>query len=121
MAEMRFIVPAPFSKENPRLRLHPVIGDNMEPGLRAGRDAVLVQPCDCWNGEGVYLIGQHGINLSRVTGTLKPGAEVEISSDSPLYPVSEQISAERFAEIVLAKVVANVIVQDRRLLNGDVI
>lgn len=97
-----------------RFRVHPVIGDGMEPALRGNRDYVLTAPVSTYHGEGIYLVDFGlGLELFHVTNVL--GKELRLSRENPIYS-DHVIDREAFEERVLGKVVADIRTRDERFL-----
>ncbi|WP_244562455.1 hypothetical protein [Ensifer aridi] len=100
-----------------RFRVHPVIGDSMEPTLRGGRDYALISPVSSYSGEGIYLIDTGlGVDLFRVTSTLDGAGGLCLSKENQRYR-SHRISRERFNDTVLGIVVADIKPRDERFLS----
>lgn len=115
---MDFFTPA-IPAENvlsPALRVRMVDGDGLEPGLRGGRDYVLLKPVQVYVGEGIYLVDIGcGEALYRVQNML--GGQVRIKLDNPIYGDEGHIwTREMFEESVLGFVVADIRVRDERFL-----
>ncbi|MHC2298184.1 hypothetical protein [Rhizobium mongolense] len=102
-----------------RFRIHPVLGDEMEPTLRGGRDYVLTTPVTAFEGEGIYLVDVgFGIELFRVTNTLGPAGELLLSRENPLYG-SHRVARQHFNEAVVGIVVADIRTRVDRFLGGE--
>ncbi len=102
---------------SPRLRAHLVDGDGMEPGLRSGRDYVLLAPADHFQGEGVYLIELSAGDPALYRVKSKLGGQLRLTLDNPLFGNSGTLcTAAQFAEICLGIVVANIVVKDAHFL-----
>jgi hypothetical protein len=90
----------------------------MEPALRGGRDYVLTAPITSYDGEGIYLLDVGlGIDLFRVTTTFDGKGGLRLSRENERYQ-SHEISRERFDDVVIGIVVADVKVRDERYLRG---
>jgi hypothetical protein len=101
-----------------RFRVHPIVGDAMEPALRGGRDYVLAAPITSYAGEGIYLLNVGlGIDLYRVTTTFDGKGGLRLSRDNQRYQ-SHDITRERFEESVVGIVVADIKTRDDRFLRG---
>lgn len=102
-----------------RFRVHQVMGDGMEPLLRGGRDYALLAPVTSYEGEGLYLIDVgHGTDLFRVSTTFDGKGGLHLSRENPRYS-GHDISRERFEELVMGIVVADIRVRDERFLRVD--
>lgn len=101
-----------------RFRVHPVIGDSMEPSLRGGRDYVLTVPVTTYQGEGLYLVNAgQGIELFRVGATLGMGSLLRLSRENDRYG-SHCLSRDKFNDLVVGIVVADIRSRDERFLKG---
>lgn len=101
-----------------RFRVHAVIGDSMEPTLRSDRDYVLVAPVTSYEGEGIYLLDVGlGIELFRVSCTFDGEGGLRLSRENPRYQ-SYEIGRERFEEMVVGIVVADIKTRDERFLRN---
>lgn len=101
-----------------RFRVHAVVGDEMEPTLRGGRDFVLAAPVTAYEGEGVYLVDIGlGIELFRVTNTLGPAGELLLSRENPHYP-PHKLARKQFSDAVVGIVVADIRTRDSRFLKS---
>lgn len=97
-----------------RFRVHAVKGDAMEPTLRGGWDYVLAAPVDAYQGEGIYLLDiGAGIDLFRVSITLDQG--LCLSRENPRY-AKHIVDREKFNELVMGIVVADIRTRDDRFL-----
>lgn len=101
-----------------RFRVHPVLGDEMEPTLRGGRDYVLTAPVTNYEGEGIYLVDVGvGIELFRVTNTLGPAGELLLTRENPHYP-PHRLARRQFCDAVVGIVVADIRTRDERFLRS---
>ncbi|MBB3521088.1 hypothetical protein [Rhizobium sp. BK456] len=101
-----------------KFRVHPVIGDEMEPTLRGGRDFVLTAPVTAYEGEGIYLVDIGlGIELFRVTNTLGPAGELILSRENEHYP-AHRLPRGQFSDAVVGIVVADIRTRDSRFLKS---
>jgi len=101
-----------------RFRIHAVVGDEMEPALRGGRDYVLTAPVTAYEGEGLYLVDIGlGIELFRVTNTLGPAGELLLSRENPHYP-PHRLARQQFIDAVVGIVVADIRTRDSRFLKS---
>lgn len=99
-----------------KFRVHAVIGDEMEPTLRGGRDFVLTAPVTAFEGEGIYLVDIGiGIELFRVTNTLGPAGELLLSRENKHYP-PHRLERQQFSDAVVGIVVADIRTRDHRFL-----
>ncbi|MGO7779449.1 hypothetical protein ACC717_04875 [Rhizobium ruizarguesonis] len=99
-----------------KFRVHPVLGDEMEPTLRGGRDFVLTAPVTAFEGEGLYLVDIGiGIELFRVTNTLGPAGELLLSRENDQYP-PHRLARQQFTDAVVGIVVADIRTRDERFL-----
>jgi hypothetical protein len=88
----------------------------MAPALRGGRDYVLTAPVSSYEGEGVYLVDAGlGIELFRVTNILGPDGDLLLSRENSTYR-SHHMHREKFNDIVVGIVVADVRVRDERFI-----
>lgn len=100
-----------------RFRVHPVIGDAMEPTLRGGRDYVLTAPVTAYEGEGVYLVDDGlAVNLYYVTNTLDNG-DLRLSRENSRYR-THILNREKFNERVVGIVVADIRTRNERFLEN---
>lgn len=100
-----------------RLRAHMVNGEGMDPGLRSGRDYVLLAPADHFQGEGVYLVELTAGDPALYRVQSKLGGRLRLSLDNPVFGDTGTLcTAAQFAEICLGIVVANIIVKDAHFL-----
>lgn len=100
-----------------RFRVHPVVGDAMEPALRGGRDYVITAPVTTYQGEGVYLLDTGiGIELFRVTNTLQAD-ELHLSRENQRYE-PRLLDREKFNDRVVAIVVADIRTREARFLEN---
>lgn len=105
---------SPITVLSDRFRVHPVFGDTMEPTLRGGRDYVLTAPVTTYEGEGVYLVDAGlGIELFRVTNILGLEGELLLSRENAVYR-SHHMRREKFNDVVVGKVVADIRIRDER-------
>ncbi|PDT47470.1 hypothetical protein CO661_12070 [Sinorhizobium fredii] len=101
-----------------RFRVHPVLGDAMEPTLRGGRDYVLLAPVTSYEGEGVYLLDiGPGVDLFRVSNAFDGSGGLRLTRENPLYGGST-VGREQFNEVVVGIVVADIRARDERFLMG---
>jgi hypothetical protein len=101
-----------------KFRVHPIVGDGMEPTLRGSRDYVLLAPITSYAGEGIYLLDIGiGTELFRVTTTFDGEGGLRLSRENPRYQ-SHEISRERFEEQVIAIVIADIKTRDERFLRS---
>jgi hypothetical protein len=99
-----------------RFRVHPIVGDAWEPVLRGGRDYVLTAPVTSYEGEGVYLVDAGlGIELFRVTNILGLDGELLLSRENSAYR-SHHMAREKFNDVVVGIVVADLRVRDERYI-----
>jgi hypothetical protein len=99
-----------------RFRVHPIVGDAWEPVLRGGRDYVLTAPVTSYEGEGVYLVDAGlGIELFRVTNVLGLDGELLLSRENRTYR-SHHMAREKFNDVVVGIVVADLRVRDERYI-----
>jgi len=99
-----------------KFRVHAIVGDEMEPTLRAGRDYVLTAPVTTYEGEGLYLVDIGlGIELFRVTNTLGPAGELLLSRENEHYP-PRRLPRHEFSDAVVGIVVADIRTRDERFL-----
>ncbi|MEY9531187.1 hypothetical protein [Sinorhizobium fredii] len=115
---MNALIPAPIPAENifsSKFRVHPVMSDGMEPELKARRDYVLLAPVSSYVGEGVYAIydGFGVPELFRVTSAFGKG--LRLFRDSKRYQ-EYVLSIEKFEEVVVGFVIADIKVKDERFL-----
>ncbi|MCZ3377462.1 hypothetical protein [Rhizobium sp. AG207R] len=97
-------------------RIHPVIGDAMEPLLRGGRDFVLTAPVTTYQGEGIYLIDAGlGIELVQVVNTMDAEGKLCLSRENSRYQ-SRYVQREKFNEMVVGIVVADIRTRNERFL-----
>lgn len=102
-----------------RFRVHPIIGDAMEPVLRGGRDYVLTAPVTSYQGEGVYLLDAGtGIELFRVTNILGPDGDLLLSRENEIYR-SHHMDRKKFNDIVVGIVVADIRIRDARYIGSS--
>lgn len=99
-----------------RLRVRMVDGDGLEPELKSRRDYVLIDPVDSYCGEGIYLLDVGaGPVLYRVQWA--GGDNVMFRNTNPLYRDNGHVvSREKFDEVTLGIVVADIKVRDERVL-----
>jgi hypothetical protein len=101
-----------------KFRIHAVVGDEMEPTLRGGRDYVLAAPVTAYEGEGIYLVDIGlGIELFRVTNTLGPAGELLLSRENEHYP-PHRMERWQFSDAVVGIVVADIRTRDERFLKS---
>lgn len=101
-----------------RFRVHPVVGDEMEPELRGGRDYVLAAPVTSYEGEGIYLVDIGlGIELFRVSNTLGPAGELLLTRGNPHY-ARHRLARRQFCEAVVGIVVADIRTREERFLKS---
>lgn len=118
MSDLFSSIVSPESVLSGRFRVHPVMGDEMEPTLRGGRDYVLTAPVTNFEGEGIYLIDVgFGIELYRVTNMLGPAGELVLSRENPLYG-SHLVARKRFNEAVVGIVVADIRTRNDKFFAG---
>ena len=99
-----------------RLRVRMVDGEGLEPELMSRRDYVLLDPVDNYCGEGIYLLDVGaGPVLYRVQWA--GGDNVLIRYTNPLYRDNGHlVSREKFDEVTLGIVVADIKIRDERFL-----
>lgn len=115
---MNALIPAPIPADNilsDKLRIHPVISDAMEPTLKGGRDYVLLAPVDSYVGEGIYAVfdGFGVPELFRVASDFGKG--LRLFRDNKQYQ-EHVLTIEKFEEVVVAFMVAEIKVKDERFL-----
>jgi len=98
-----------------KFRVHLVKGDGMSPALRSNWDYVLLAPVDHYCGEGIYLIDIGGGEALYRIQTIM-GGKLMMKLDNPAYPGNHILTREKFPEIVIAFVVADIKVRDERFL-----
>lgn len=109
-----FVSPEKVLSRN--FRVHAVIGDEMAPTLRGGRDYVLTAPVTAFEGEGIYLVDMGlGIELFRVTNTLGPAGELLLSRENEHY-APHRLERQQFSDAVVGIVVADIRTRDDRFL-----
>lgn len=96
------------------LRIEPVIGDSMEPRLRGGFDFVLVKPTDRYLGEGTY-VWSDGIGASLINVQFTVAGKVRLFHENGVYS-DIVMDRDEFEECVLAIVVADIKVRNRKFL-----
>jgi len=97
------------------LRLARVVGDAMEPELRHG-DYVLVTPCTKFDYDGTHMVAI-GDGLAIFTVTYLFGRRaVKLTQANPACRTEHVLSLDEFAECVVARIVADVRIQDARAL-----
>lgn len=102
-----------------RFRIHPVLGDGMEPLLRGGFDYVLLAPVTLYEGEGIYLVDVGaGLDLFRVCNRFDGDGGLLLSQENPLAG-QHRLSREQFDALVVGIVVADIRTRDERFLRGD--
>ena len=102
-----------------RLRIAKIEGKGMDPILRGGRDYALVAPCSSYEGDWIYLLtsSSGGYQAYRVMLDHRKSGHVVLYRDNPAYS-DISISWERFNELVLARVVADIKVRDPQSLRN---
>lgn len=114
MDDLFSTAPVPENILSDRFRVHPVVGDTMEPSLRGGRDYVLTSPVTTYEGEGVYLVDAGlGIELYRVTNVLGLDGDLLLSRENTIYR-SHHMDRTKFNDVVVGKVVADIRIRDER-------
>lgn len=99
-----------------RFRVHLVMGDNMEPLFRSGRDYALLAPVTAYQGEGIYLVNiGAGVDLFRVSSTFDGKGGLRLSQENPRC-TAHILSRVQFDEVVMAIVVADIRPRDERFL-----
>ncbi|MEY9717898.1 hypothetical protein ABIA22_000388 [Sinorhizobium fredii] len=116
---MNALIPAPIPAENifsSKFRVHPVMSDAMEPTLKSNRDYVLLTPISSYAGEGVYAIydGFGVPDLFRVEP--KFGKGLRLFRDNKLYQHEYVLTLEKFEEVVVGFMIAEIKVKDERFL-----
>lgn len=75
---------------------------------------MLTAPVTSYEGEGVYLVDAGlGIELYRVTNILGPNGDLMLSRENTIYQ-SHHMERERFNDVVVGKVVADIRIRDER-------
>ncbi|WP_037470670.1 hypothetical protein [Sinorhizobium fredii] len=115
---MNELISPPIPAENifsSKFRVHPVTSDAMEPTLRSNRDYVLLAPVSSYVGEGVYAIfdGFGVPELFRVTPEFGKG--LRLFRDNKRYQ-EYVLTPEKFEEVVVAYIIAEIKVKDERFL-----
>jgi len=101
-----------------RFRVHPVVGDGMEPSLRGGRDYVLTSPVTTYEGEGTYLVDAGlGIEIFRVTNILGEDGNLLLSRENKVYR-AHNMGRDAFNMRVVGKVVADIRIRDESRFLG---
>lgn len=99
-----------------RFRVHPVTGDAMEPTFRGGRDYALLAPVTSYQGEGIYLVNiGSGLDLFRVGSSFDGRGGLRLSQENPRSGV-QCLSKDRFEDVVVGIVVADIRSRDERFL-----
>jgi hypothetical protein len=99
-----------------RFRIHPVVGDTMEPTFRGGRDYALLAPVTSYWGEGVYLVNiGSGVDLFRVESAFDGKGGLRLSQENPRCG-TVCLSRERFDDAVVGIVIADIRPRDERFL-----
>ncbi|AFL53983.1 signal peptidase I [Sinorhizobium fredii] len=116
---MNELISAPIPAENilsSKFRVHPVLSDAMEPTLKSNRDYVLLAPVSSYVGEGVYAIfdGFGVPELFRVEPEFGKG--LRLFRDNKRYDKDYVLSIEKFEEVVVAFMIAEIKVKDERFL-----
>lgn len=99
-----------------RLHIEPIIGDGWEPRLRGGYDYVLVAPVNSYQGDGTYLLYEHGAKYFRRLYSCGQRGKLRCSLENPLYGAPDIVDLEGMNEIIIGIVVADIKVQDERFL-----
>lgn len=109
----------PDAFQSSGIRIALVEGDNMEPTLRGRWDYVVCSPIDRYDGEGLYLVDLHNCGTGSIYRCQTNGSlgGLWLLSDNQHYG-RHTLSREEFAELVLAKVVADVKVRDEQTLRA---
>lgn len=117
---MNDLITAPIPAENilsDRFRIHPILGDSMEPTLRGDRDYVLLAPVTSYQGEGIYLLDVGiGMELFRVNCAFDGKGSLHLSRDNKRYQAERAVSRDKFNETVVAIVIADIKPRDERFL-----
>ncbi|KQV83273.1 S24 family peptidase [Rhizobium sp. Root1220] len=101
---------------SPRFRVHPVMGDAMEPTFRGGRDYALLAPVTSYRGEGIYLVNiGAGVDLFRVCSAFDGKGGLRLSQENPRCETLS-VSLEHFDDVVIAIVIADIRPRDERFL-----
>lgn len=97
------------------LRIHPVEGDGLAPELNGRLDYVVLAMVNGYCGDGIYLVDWGmGPVLYRVQSI--GSGNVLMRFSNPVYQSEFTFSVEKFAEMVLGYVVADVKVRDNSML-----
>lgn len=113
---IEFSAPAKAAPASPPARtwMMPVIGDNMEPSLRGGRDFVVVQAVDRFSWDEVYAVDVDGYEvLYRCSSDLRGG--IELKPENSKY-LPHRLSRDEFNSIVIGRVIGDLHVRDRNAL-----
>lgn len=106
----------PDSVLSDRFRVHAVTGDAMEPTLRGGRDYALLAPVASYTGEGIYLLHVgDGFELFRVVNTFDGEGSLQLSQENRRSEI-HRVSREKFNDLVVGIVVADIRARDERFL-----
>lgn len=101
-----------------QFRVHAVVGDSLEPILRGGRDYVLITPVNAYDGEGLYLIDTGlGVDIFRVSNVFDGKGGLCLSKPNKRYH-SHMVDRDRFNEVVLGIVAADIVPRDIKRLAG---
>lgn len=101
---------------SPKLRVHMVDGDGMEPTLRSRKDYVLLAPVTEWCGDGLYLV-DWGAGPTLYRAQHAGLGNVLIKLDNPLYRDEGNVfTRDQFNEMVVGYVVADIQVREERFL-----
>jgi hypothetical protein len=118
MDELFASIAPPEKVLSDRFRVHPVVGDGMDPTLRGGRDYVLLAPVTLYEGEGIYLVNVgSGLDLFRVSNTFDGSGGLALSQENPRGGY-HRLSREQFDALVVGIVVADIKTRDERFLRA---
>jgi len=98
----------------PGLSVVPVLSDAMYPTVKPGDGVLVDTTISEYVGEGLYVLDTDaGPQIRRLTARVKAG--VLVTCDNTIYP-PDTTNRDRLEEIILGKVVALGVVEDRKLL-----
>jgi phage repressor protein C with HTH and peptisase S24 domain len=105
------ILKAVGARHSAGLFIAPILGDGMMPTYREGRDFVIVQPCQHYEGEYVYMIGYGGSDIlqaHRARSVLgSKGTRILLYRDNQKY-LDNEIGRSDFEQIVVGRIVADI-------------
>jgi hypothetical protein len=106
-------IAAALLEEFARARPLPIIGDGMMPTLRPYRDVAMINPADCYCGEGIYALDSLGVpDLYRVQSTFSGRRTLLLMRDNKAYQ-DREVTAAEFSEAVLGKLIGRIEFFDR--------